>query len=178
MSFLSALNSKYEIVSAKTAVYHVTLASKLAAIASQGLTIGNAPHIGGEMYREHRKGKLFLTGKGGIAFWVDRAEEWVRDGHEPEDFLPKLLIPVVLKVSLDSTLLEKDSYGISDSKQSAFFTTKAVPVSALSIFYEDKWLPISSWKKIDFKSALEFGDEDWNVDFLDVWSNPLFPSGA
>ena len=59
----------------ETEVYHITLASRLKSIASQGLLPGKERYIGGVAYDKHCEGKLFFTSKDGIAFWKGRAED-------------------------------------------------------------------------------------------------------
>jgi hypothetical protein len=119
--------------------YHVAPATRLAAIAKEGLKPGGASTVGRGGVAGHSKGRLFLTEDDGVRFWKGKVEDHLFDQFD--DPPPA----VVIKADKRGTLL-KDPVGTQDAKAQAFFTGDTIPPERLQVKGDDgAWLALQEY---------------------------------
>lgn len=100
-------------------LYHVTTEDRLQSIQEQGLTPDAEPAFTNQ--RVNAAGKVFLTEREGIAFWIERVE-----AHAQANFDDPPAVKVV-RVPRDSVQgLQEDTEGTRDARSPAFFVEQAV----------------------------------------------------
>lgn len=128
-------------------LYHVTYYNRLEAIAKDGLQPNRARSLGAPAYDAHARGKLFLTEKYGVPFWMHVAETFAEANSDTP--YQDGLAPVTLRVDPEcilgpwrKTALEQDLHGSQDAGEDAWMSREALPPECLEVFTGTSWEPV------------------------------------
>lgn len=100
--------------------YHVTLKSRLPAIKKHGLQPWSEATF--TNYQHNSRGRIFLTEKDGVGFWMQRVEE--HEFHNTDN--PQGVIVLRIKKDNIPNALN-DSLGTKDSRVPAYYTVEPIP---------------------------------------------------
>lgn len=153
-------------------LYHITYYNRLPSIAANGLLPNMARSIGGAAYDSHSRGGMFLTEADGVNFWYDKAEEFAE--YNSDDLYKDKFVPVVIQVlACYFDDIKPDKIGTEDAKVKAWKAQVGVPPRYLKIWTGTSWASITSYSRVDWKSALNV-DTDGYCYFKS--ENPLKPT--
>lgn len=136
-------------------LYHVTFYRNLRYIAEEGLMPDQRRTIGTSIYDEHRRGRIFLCGKGDVSFWYEKAETFALD--ESDDFISDGAVPVVLRI-VDSWVEEvsEDTVAATESRRSdSWFYEGSIDASHLEVWTGDTWTSVDNYEAIDLVKAVD-----------------------
>lgn len=135
-------------------VYHVTFYKYLPYIAAEGLIPNRRESIGGQQYVEHKRGKIFLTEKEGLHFWMARAEEWAM--HRWDDPSSAGYFPVVLRTDqIEEEDLEEDEQGSRDALRDAWTFEGDIPPEDLTLWNGRRWVGMDDLATIDLSTVVD-----------------------
>jgi len=86
---------KHSVPTADVRLFHVTLAANLEAIAAHGLRAGMGGSFSGYGWPRPR---LFLSERGAVRCWWHKIEDLVEHHNQGEDIIPRLQVPIVLRI--------------------------------------------------------------------------------
>jgi len=133
---------KHSVPTADVRLFHVTLAANLEAIAAHGLRAGMGGSFSGYGWPRPR---LFLSERGAVRCWWHKIEDLVEHHNEGEDIIPRLQVPVVLRIEsfhFFSRMLVDDPAGSRDCIGGrSFFTEDTKPVAgrAIEVWNGRRW---------------------------------------
>ena len=109
--------------------------------------------IGGTAYNSHVKGKIFLTEKGGIPYWISKSSDFAE--HNFDNIYEDQLVPVVLRASVnDIEGIENDALGTKDSNIDAWMSVNGIPAEIIEIWNGNSWVDISNYESLNIEDAL------------------------
>lgn len=114
--------------------YHVTSSDRVDSIMRDGIRPGARSIMGGGGYAGHSADKVFLTERGGVSFWKDRAEEHLFDRYDDP---PDVVVLRVPKSAVKAVTL--DEAGTRDARRPAYATRETLRQSnrAATTFLKD-----------------------------------------
>ena len=165
---LTRSNPSHDIEEVQEPLYHVTYYKNLEGIAESGLIPEAGESIGAPGLRFHKRNRVFLTGKGGILFWMSRAKDFAYyySDAPAEDGLVSVVLRIVAYEDI-----EEDELGTRDSGYNpAYLCECEIDPEDIEVFDGGWWLPIEDWEQVNYYAGV---DEDGGL--VDAWKSPLRP---
>lgn len=104
--------------------YHVTLKPNVSSILRNGLIPAKKPLMGRYGgYQSNSAGRVFLTDRNGVFYWVERAELHAEDKYDNPPDVAVLRIP---KAALAGITVTPDDIGTRDAHAPAWYVTGAL----------------------------------------------------
>jgi hypothetical protein len=158
----SRVASRYRASAQDQWGYHATFLGRLGGISSKGLVPSSGSQFNGG-YSAHSKGRVFLSGKKGLLFWLGKMEDIAQ--HESDFTEPENLgwTPVALRVSLKDIKLHDDELGRKDSYADAWFSEGPILPGDIEVWDGSRW---ASLRSVDTDTMLEEAQEaaEWESD--------------
>lgn len=150
-------------------LYHVTFLANMESVRDRGLVPSKS--FGSNYtsaYAQHSRGKVFLTSKEGVKFWMSRMEDVAED--QTDDAVEDGMIPVVIRVDASDVELEADELGSRDARADAFATKQGIHPSRLEVFDGQRFIGMLQLEVADLydaaRDAAQYEEEDDGEEYV------------